>query len=157
MPDLKSELQKFIANTAQEPATTTKPNRRAIVWNVLKKNAGVSAYELAAKTGESNSFVSTCLLSFVNRSLATRTYHNGVLYHTAVGENYPEFDKVEFARQLGLARKTRKVKKVIRVKAKPTEPAAPSVQVTDIDAMLSKLNVIQAKELMRKLNELFSA
>lgn len=155
MPDLKSELQKFIEKQPAAPA----PSRRSAVWSVLKRNPGVSTYELAAKTGESTAFVSTCLLSFETRGLANRTQRNGVMYHTAVGESYPEFDKSKFAQQLGLARKgvkARKTRKVIKAKPAPVT-SEPTVQVTDIDTMLSKLNVIQAKELMRKLNELFSA
>lgn len=151
MPDLKSELQKFIE---KQPAPA-KLSRRAAVWNVLKRNAGVSTYELAAKAGESTAFVSTCLLSFVTRGLAKRLQHNGVMYHTAIGESYPEFDKAKFAQQLGLSRKGAKSRKARKTRT-VTKPA-PVAPTTDIDAMLSKLNVVQAKELMRKLNELFSA
>ncbi len=175
MPDLQSELSKLL-NQKQfddEPGApviqtiTADGNSNHRIFEYVVKNPAATALQIANALGKHQNNVSTVLKSFTDKGLMRRAKpHMGSFEYTATVDKYPAFDRVAHIKNnMAIARKkaaeARKAappkKKVVVVKRKP-EPAQPAPQPAaklEVDTILESINIIQARELLNKLNILF--
>lgn len=185
MPDLQSELSKVLtqahfddepsapaaAQMAQAQSQSQALSKREAIWNYVRDNPSSTSVEVSNALNLDATATATTLLQMVVRKVLDRTQHNGLYHYSVAVDAYPRFDKVAHMYSLinraAEARKSsppQKPKKA-KVKAKPAQPAksldemkqaiAPQLKKFNADEILAGLNVLQAKELLRKLNELF--
>lgn len=162
MPDLQSELTKVLTqkqfddddNTIEAPAEMTMSRR---VWEYIKAHPTSSAKEISDGTSLKNSVVANAVNKFYVRGIVVRREsRHGYTYTTSVDE-YPVFDRAAHGRQMiKLAVEARKKNAKA---ARATKPAKLQVQHKpagfDVDAIIGNLNVLQAKQLLVRLKEVF--
>jgi hypothetical protein len=171
MPDLKSELMKLPSLDAlkfdDEPETKpevqvvdAKPmSDRERLWNVLHSNPSSSVRELRAATDGDMENIHAQLRGLEAKGLAVRAEHNGILYFTAVGDEYPKFDRSTHmktmleSKRIALPKGGRRKKQEAVAKAKP-RPDSP-VAGFDPSALLATLNILQARALYDELKKIF--
>ena len=143
-------------------------NLRVRAWNYIKRNPGSTVGEIAAALGTTTPALAGGLHKMVVRGNLTRTYHQdgpGFRYE-AVGDTYavmPMEERVALMLKARHARGTKpkdkapkaqpkkaKTKSIKWVEDKPKAPSA-----FDADAIIAGLTVLQARELLVKLKEVF--
>lgn len=184
MPDLQSELAKALAQSQfDDDAGPTPPvvvdsteptdqSMRARAWRFVKDNPGVGVRKIAAALGTTTPNIAGGLHKMVQRGNLRRVVAqdgSGFNYF-AVGDDYIVMTVEERVASMHRARAAaatkpgpkpgtkRSVKKpkprpIQWVPERKQEPAAS--KPFNADEILAGLNVLQAKELLRKLNELF--
>ena len=169
MPDLQSELAKVLTQKQfdDEPGAPVvqvdkKISRRETIWNYVRDNPASTATEVGNALNIDATQVATELLRLEDKGIVDRAQSSsGRVIFAAVGSEYPRFDRSAHMKAM-LAKskvaKAAKAKSVKKPKPKPIKwvddkPAAPPK--FDADAILSNLNVLQARELMDKLRKLF--
>lgn len=184
MPDLQSELNKILAagqfddddgrkapvvvtDSPKEVADTTDAsNLRVRAWNFIKQNPGSTLGEIATALGSTTPSLAGGLHKMVQRGNLERTHHaDGTGYHyTAKGDTYNVMsveDRIALMQKArGQKRNVKAPKAVKKPKTKPIKwvqdkPKAPEPKAFDADEIIAGLTVLQAKELLVKLKEVF--
>jgi hypothetical protein len=71
-------------------------------------------------------------------------------------DKYPVFDRSAHGKDtIKLAIAARRKSAKVKTKAKPTTQAQPAPTAFDVDAIIGNLNVLQAKQLLVRLKEVF--
>ena len=160
-----------VVTTPKEVVETTEPSSRERAWRFVKDNPGVTVGQIAEAIGSTSQSIAGGLHKMVLRGDLTRERADdgsGFRYYAAT-ESYEVMsmeDRVASMMRARAARKGKpgpkpKAKRSVK-KAKPSpikwadeKPTAPAPQAFDADAILAGLNVLQARELMDKLKQLF--
>lgn len=170
MPDLQSELTKVLTQThfdddadaAASPPAWTKSTRthetssRRVVWNFIRTNAGSTMSEICGGTGFSEPFCYSAVGALYKSGRLTREKESGSHFrYTAISDNYNDRlrNRAEALKTPKKARKARKAKTPAAVEA----PKAPERREFNADEVLRGLNIIEAKQLLVRLQNLFSA
>lgn len=185
MPDLQSELAKALAQAQFDDDAGAKPavvvdstessdqSMRARAWRFIKDNPGVAVGQIAAALGTTTPNIAGGLHKMVLRGNLRRTRAedgSGFHYFTTADE-YVVMTVEERIASMHKARAASRSKPGPKPKPKTKRPskrfkpiaerkqellaAAPAPKPFNVDEILSGLNVLQAKELLRKLHELF--
>lgn len=160
-----------VVTTPKEVVETTEPSSRERAWRFVKDNPGVTVGQIAEAIGSTSQSIAGGLHKMVLRGDLTRERSDdgsGFRYYAAT-ESYEVMsmeDRVASMMRARAARKGKpgpkpKAKRSVK-KAKPSpikradeKSTAPAPQAFDADAILAGLNVLQARELMDKLKQLF--
>lgn len=166
MPDLQSELAKVLTqqqfddddNTTEAPTTMSFAQQ---IWEYVKTHPTSNAKEVVQGTNIKASVVANALNKLFIRGLVTRRDMPGGYSYTASVDSYPVFDRAAHGKemiQLAVAarRKNAKAARATKTaKAKPTVQSQPAPTTFDVDAIIGSLNVLQAKQLLVRLKEVF--
>ena len=135
------------------------------IWEFVSVNPGLTAGEIYKRMdGQTHTGISTRLNQLLKANKLMRTKKPDESYRWfSIGDTYPSMDKraslalAVKARQEKLARKAKaKAKKV--AKAVAPQAAAPTPTNTwDVDAMLSKMSITQARGMYDALKKIFGA
>ena len=185
MPDLQSELNKILtqkqfddddgaqppAVVATSPKELAEPSLRERAWQFVKDSPGATVGQIAEALGTTTPSIAGGLHKMVVRGDLRRSRaDDGAGYQYFV--NSAEYvvmsveDRVASMMRARAARRAQGETKTKRVVKKPKtrpikwvedKPVAPAPKAFDADAILSGLNVLQARELMDKLKKLFGA
>ena len=133
------------------------------IWEFVHVNPGLTAGQISKQMdGQTHTGISTRLNQLLKANKLMRTKKPDESYRWfSIGDTYPSMDKraslalAVKARQEKLARKA-KAKKV--AKAVAPQAAAPTPTNTwDVDAMLSKMSITQARGMYDALKKIFGA
>ena len=165
MPDLQSELAKVLTQKqfddddgpAEAPPTMSFAQQ---IWEYVKTHPTSNAKEVVQGTNIKASVVANALNKLYVRGLVTRRDMPGGYSYTASVDNYPAFDRSAHGKemiQLAVAarKKNAKAAKAAKAKVKPTAQSQPAPTAFDVDAIIGNLNVLQAKQLLVRLKEVF--
>ena len=179
MPDLRSELMKldnlkFDDDVADVPApiTNTKPNVTKMIWDAIKAQPNMNSKQIAAAVNSGDmSGISTRLKQMLNRGTVDRTIVDNTYVYQAVGESYPELNRVELMAKATAARKTRKHRKIkqreynAKYKAKKqitlstagplAVPATSLVSSPNAEQLVNSMSVGMAKAVYLELKKVF--
>ncbi len=135
------------------------------IWEFVHVNPGLTAGQISKQMdGQTHTGISTRLNQLLKANKLMRTKKPDESYRWfSIGDTYPRMDKSASlalavkARQEKLARKAKaKAKKV--AKAVAPQAAAPTPTNTwDVDAMLSKMSITQARGMYDALKKIFGA
>jgi len=135
------------------------------IWEFVNVNPGLTAGQISKQMdGQTHTGISTRLNQLLKANKLMRTKKPDESYRWfSIGDTYPRMDKSASlalavkARQEKLARKAKaKAKKV--AKAVAPQAAAPTPTNTwDVDAMLSKMSITQARGMYDALKKIFGA
>lgn len=184
MPDLQSELNKILAANQFDDDKESKPptvvavdpkepagnNMRERAWHFVKANPGVTVGQIASAIGTNSTIIAGGLHKMVTRGNLTRIRSqdgSGFHYFTS-GDSYKVMsheERMALMQQARVAKATNtqtkpkakvkkpKAKPIKWVQDKPAEKASP--KSFNADEIIAGLTVLQAKELLVKLKEVF--
>jgi len=175
MPDLQSELTKALAqaNFDDEPGTKEPPimvqdkpksgrkpqeqSNRRIVWNHIRTHPLSTVSSVTKATGFGESFCYSTIGALLASGRLTREMIDGTYRYSVISDNYED-------------RLLKKNVKSVKTPKKPVKPLAemkrdlgllpapiptPVPKTFDPDTIINQLNVLQAKELMVRLKQVF--
>lgn len=163
MPDLQSELSKALSQAKfddDDNADTAAPLSFAQqIWEYVKTHPTSNAKEVVHGTSIKSSVVANALNKLYVRELVTRRDMPGGYAYTVSVDKYPVFDRSAHGKemiQLAVAARKKNAKAAkAKIKAKPTVQSQPAPTAFDVDAIIGNLNVLQAKQLLVRLKEVF--
>lgn len=181
MPDLQSELNKilnqkqFDDDEGKKPAVVvatspkelaTDSNLRVRAWHYIKEHPGATVGDIAAALGTTTPSLAGGLHKMYVRGNLDRTHRaDGTGFHyTAKGDSYNVLSVEQRVEMMHKARwtktKTKAPKQPKKPKTKPIKwvddkPKAAEPKAFDADAIIANLTVLQARELLVKLKEVF--
>jgi hypothetical protein len=160
MPDLQSELAKVLTQQqfddddgpAEAPATMSFAQQ---IWEYVKTHPTSNAKEVVQGTNIKASVVANALNKLYVRGLVTRRDLPGGYSYTASVDSYPVFDRSAHGKEMIQLAVAARKKNAKAAKAKPTAQPQPAPTAFDVDAIIGGLNVLQAKQLLVRLKEVF--
>lgn len=181
MPDLQSELAKVLSQTnfddepdTTEPATvidtttpTTAPpgrptqenSKRRTVWNFIRANAMSTVVDVAKATGLPERFCYGTISALLRYGRLTRKQINGLYCYSVISDNYEDRLLKKDAKPAKKPKKVVKplteIKRDLGLPPTPAPAPTPTSKAFDPDAIINQLNVLQAKELMVRLKQVF--
>jgi hypothetical protein len=160
MPDLQSELSKALSQAKfddDDSVDTAAPlSFSQQIWEYVKTHPTSNAKEVVYGTNIKASVVANALNKLYVRELVTRRDTPGGYSYTVSVDKYPVFDRSAHGKDtIKLAIAARRKSAKVKTKAKPTTQAQPAPTAFDVDAIIGNLNVLQAKQLLVRLKEVF--
>lgn len=175
MPDLQSELTKALAqaNFDDEPGAKEPPimvqdkpksgkrpqeqSNRRVVWNYVRTHPLSTVSSVTKATGFNENFCYSTIGALLASGRLTREMIDGIYRYSVISDNYED-------------RLLKKNVKSVKTPKKPVKPLAemkrdlglpkaptptPPAPTFDPDTIINQLNVLQAKELMVRLKQVF--
>jgi hypothetical protein len=136
------------------------------IWEFIHVHPGLTAGQIYKKMdGQTLAGVSTRLNQLLKANKLMRTKKPDESYRWfSIGDSYPRMDKsaslalAAKARQEKLARKAKaKAKRVAKADATPQVNAVAPPNTWDVDVVLSKMSITQAREMYDALKKIFGA
>jgi hypothetical protein len=160
MPDLKTELMKLnnlkfddADEPTQPPVVGEATTERERVWNYIKANPMSSVNGVAAGLGISDSHASSQIFALHNKAILARGLIGDKYHYQVVGDSYPRFDRKAHGKHLSKIMKGRKHGKRVLVKREPVAPV--TAPISNVDAMINSMSVMQARAIYDKLKQIF--
>lgn len=148
-------------NIVVTPEPESKTQAR-IIWDWLVDHPSSTAREVAEGTGIAFASGHRVLSVLFAKGNLSRAQHNGLYAYTTVGTAYPVITREEAlqrawaARRAAGAKKKHKASRIAKApsaKVVPIKPEAP--KASGVESILNSLNVVQARELLNRLKQLF--